>query len=141
MTLSRVVFSSASDEWRTPSQVLEVLNQEFSFDFDPCPLGSQTAFVEVWGRSVFVNPPYSDIRRFLDKAVFEIRSGRTSVAVFLVPSRTDTKWWHEVVIPLSREVRFIRGRLRFNGVKQNAPFPSCVIVFDQESVKKDEVRL
>lgn len=126
---SRVVFSSASDEWATPDGVYQELNQEFSFDLDPCPLGGAEnglarLFTSWDGRRVFVNPPYSDIRPWLERA------GEALLAVYLIPARTDTRWFHEIVLPKATEIRFIRGRLKFGQAKTSAPFPSMVVVFN-----------
>ncbi len=125
---SRVVFSSATDEWGTPSEVYESLNREFRFDFDPCPLdgdtdGRATLFCSWSGRRVFCNPPYSDIRPFLE------RWTESELAVYLIPARTDTRWFHQIVLPHAAEIRFIRGRLRFGGAVNSAPFPSMVVIF------------
>lgn len=128
---SRVVFSSHSDEWRTPESVYNALNEEFSFDYDPCPLGDNLAFIQPWGKRCFVNPPYSDIKRFLQRAIHEIKAGHTEIAVFLIPSRTSNAWWHDYVMPHASEIRFIRGRLKFGDQKYYAPFPSCIVVFKQ----------
>lgn len=49
----------------------------------------------------------------------------------LVPSRTDTSWWHETCI--QHEVRFIRGRLKFGNQLNAAPFPSAVVIMKGES--------
>jgi site-specific DNA-methyltransferase (adenine-specific) len=49
--------------------------------------------------------------------------------VFLLPARTDTRWFHDFVLPRAAEIRFIRGRLKFGGSKNAAPFPSMVVVF------------
>jgi hypothetical protein len=48
--------------------------------------------------------------------------------VFLVHSRTDTRWWHEWVQGKA-EVRFVRGRLKFNAGKQSSPFPNAVVIY------------
>lgn len=48
--------------------------------------------------------------------------------VALLPARTDTRWWHDCVMK-AKEIRFIKGRLRFDGHKHNAPFPSAVVVW------------
>lgn len=126
---SALMFSAKSDDWSTPQDTFAALDAEFSFDFDPCPIGGGSGLTQDWLRRAFVNPPYSNVRGFLDKAMQEIDAGRTDVAVFLVPSRTDTKWWHEVVMTRAAEIRFIKGRLKFGGSKNSAPFPSTVIVF------------
>jgi site-specific DNA-methyltransferase (adenine-specific) len=127
---SRVVFSSASDEWGTPSAVYEELHKEFAFDFDPCPIsgdtdGRSTLFCSWSGRRVFCNPPYSDIRPFLE------RWREAEIAVYLIPARTDTKWFHEICLPHAAEIRFIRGRLRFGNAVNSAPFPSMIVVFER----------
>lgn len=49
--------------------------------------------------------------------------------VMLLPARTDTKWFHDYILNPKREVRYIRGRLKFGKAKNNAPFPSMVVVF------------
>jgi hypothetical protein len=126
---SRVVFSSASDRWGTPRDVYDALDREFAFDFDPCPLdgdgdGLSPLFCEWRGKRVFCNPPYG---RGLGEWVK--RGLEADLAVFLIPARTDTQWFHEVVLPRAAEIRFLRGRLRFGGAKNSAPFPSMVVVF------------
>lgn len=130
---SRVLFSSASVEWATPNALYEQLNDEFHFDFDPCPLGGDVdgtaRLLNSWqGKRVFCNPPYGpDLRRFLDCWA------DADLAVYLLPARTDTRWFHEIVLPYSSEIRFIRGRLKFGGSKASAPFPSMVVVFRGQS--------
>jgi hypothetical protein len=56
-----------------------------------------------------------------------VKDGTTEIVVMLLPARTDTRWWHEWV--MKGEVRFIRGRLKFGGAKNSAPFPSVIVVF------------
>ena len=82
----------------------------------------------------WLNPPYSQVRDFIAKAAAEAARGCTVVA--LVPARTDTRWWHaQVWDELQRtwkqgvEARFVRGRLKFGGAGNGAPFPSVVLVF------------
>jgi site-specific DNA-methyltransferase (adenine-specific) len=126
--MNRVHFSSATDEWGTPESFYKKLNQEFNFDFDPCPLGGKVnGLLLPWGNRTFVNPPYSDIKSWMKKGYEESLEG--NLIVFLIPSRTDTKWWHQYVMKAT-EIRFIQGRLHFNNHKNPAPFPSCVAIFD-----------
>jgi DNA N-6-adenine-methyltransferase (Dam) len=127
--MNRALFSSAKDAWSTPQAVYEALNAEFRFTFDPCPLGGSddgTAplFCTWRGQRVFCNPPYGPgLRAFLE------RWHEPELAVYLIPARTDTKWFHEIVLPHASEIRFVKGRLKFGGSKNPAPFPSMVIVF------------
>ena len=127
--LSRVVFSSMSDHWSTPSSVYDALNNEFGFTFDPCPLESDSDGLTVqWTGNVFCNPPYSKIPSFIRKGLYHLGMRDCRLLVFLVPARTDTDWFHRYVIGLA-EIRFIKGRLKFGGAKTSAPFPSMVCIW------------
>lgn len=129
MSSLKALFSSASEEWSTPFDVYDALDAEFRFDFDPCPLGgtidgTAPLFVSWRGKRVFCNPPYGpSLRSFLERA------HEAEIAVFLIPARTDTRWFHEIVLPHAKEIRFIKGRLKFGGSKNSAPFPSMVVIF------------
>jgi hypothetical protein len=130
---TELFFSSKSPHWPTPAFLLEELNREFHFDFDPCPLGeceqdgSAPLFTSWAGKRVFCNPPYDrGIARFLERA------SEAECAVFLLPVRTDTKWFHDMVLPNAAEIRFIKGRLRFGDAKNTAPFPSMIVIFREK---------
>lgn len=126
-----VHFASATDRWATPKAVYDALDKEFRFNFDPCPLdgtndGRSTLFTSWFGLRVFCNPPYGpEIPKFL------ARAHEAELAVFLIPSRTDTRWFHDLILPRAREIRFIRGRLKFGDSKNSAPFPSMVVIYGQ----------
>lgn len=130
MSVSRVHFSSATVEWPTPVELYKQLHAEFGFDYDPCPLGGNedglsTLFSDWRGRRVFCNPPYgSSVGEWLRRGL------EADIAVFLLPARTDTVWFHDVALPNAEEIRFLRGRLQY-GDHQNkrAPFPSVLIIF------------
>jgi len=127
--MNKILFSSVHDNWKTPESVYEKLNNEFNFDFDPCPLNESPKFdgLEIeWGKSNFVNPPYSQIAKWCEKSYNEYKKGKT--VVMLIPSRTDTIYWHNYIMK-ANEIRFIKGRLKFGNSKNPAPFPSAVIVF------------
>ncbi|MFA5658533.1 MAG: DNA N-6-adenine-methyltransferase [Oscillospiraceae bacterium] len=128
--LNKVVFSKKSDHWETPRDLYELLDQEFHFDFDPCPIHANfDAFNVNWGGVIFINPPYSNIKNFLSKGLAEMQAGHAKTLVYLIPSRTDTCWFHELILANKAEIRFIKGRLKFQGGKYSAPFPSMVVVF------------
>ena len=127
------LFSSASDRWATPKAVYNALDSEFHFDFDPCPLdgggdGLSPLFTEWRGKRVYCNPPYGPgIGEWLRRGL------EATLAVFLIPARTDTRWFHDLVLPYATEIRFLRGRLKFGDAKNSAPFPSMVVVFRSKS--------
>jgi hypothetical protein len=130
--MNRVLFSSASVEWPTPKAVYEQLDAEFHFTFDPCPIdgsagdGVAPLFRSSWeGERIYANPPYNRaISAWLERA------GEADIAVFLLPARTDTRWFHRYVLPKATEIRFLPGRLKFGDAKNCAPFPSLIAIFD-----------
>ena len=123
-----VHFSSARLDWKTPSAVYNMLDAEFHFDFDPCPSNPGFDGLSVdWGDCSFCNPPYGrEIPKWVAKGYLESQKGKT--VVFLVPSRTDTRWWHDYIMK-AKEIRFIKGRLKFGNATNSAPFPSAIIIF------------
>ena len=121
-----VHFSSFTDDWKTPDSLFKKLNEEFNFDHDPCPLKGFNGLVAPWGKRNFVNPPYSQLKEWCKKGYEE--SLKDKLVVMLIPSRTDTAAWHDYCMKAD-EIRFIRGRLKFGGSKNSAPFPSAIIIF------------
>jgi len=125
--MSTGLFSSATTHWRTPKALYQALDAEFGFDDDPCPIGGTGGLDREWGQCVYVNPPYGrEITPWLKRAHEHSLTG--AIVVCLIPSRTDTRWWHDYVMQ-AREIRFIRGRLHFNESPAGAPFPSAIVVF------------
>jgi site-specific DNA-methyltransferase (adenine-specific) len=126
--LNRVIFSSKSPHYATPKKLYKLLDEEFHFNDDPCPIGNDIdGLMRSWGETTFCNPPYGkNINKWLMKAYMESLNGK--IIVLLVPSRTDTKWWHDWAM-LAQEIRFIKGRLQFENSIFPAPFPSTILVF------------
>ena len=120
------LFSSLRLDWQTPKALYDALDGEFHFD--PCPhVPAFDGLAVEWGTCNFVNPPYGrEVGKWCEKAMSESHKGKT--VVMLLPSRTDTQWWHDVVMKAD-EIRFIRGRLHFDGHRSGAPFPSAIVVF------------
>lgn len=118
---------------KTPSGFYAQINEEFNFNFDPCPLNKnpETDGLTIkWGERCYINPPYGKAIRFwLEKGLKEIESGDTKIAVFLLPAYTDVKWFHEIVLLKASEIRFIKGRLKFGEHNNTAPFANMLVVF------------
>ena len=128
MSFNRGLFSSLRGDWKTPKALYQALDAEFQFNFDPAP--SKPSFYGLsveWGSRTFVNPGYGrQLGKWVQKGFEESQKG--NLVVMLLPSRTDTRWWHEYVMKAT-SIRFIRGRLHFDE-RGPAPFPSCIVVFD-----------
>ncbi len=123
------LMTSWRSDWRTPKLLFDELNKEFIFNFDPCPNNPNFDGLAIeWGSRNFVNPPYGrTIGLWLKKGFEEWEKNK--LVVFLIPSRTDTVWFHEIILPNAKEIRFIKGRLHFSDHKNSAPFPSMVVIF------------
>ena len=119
---------SGHDNFKTPSELYDKLNKEFSFNDDPCPIGGIEGLDREWGISTYVNPPYSNPRPWIEKAIMEARKGKT--IVMLLRGDTSTAWFHDLVLGKA-EIRFLRGRLKFTDTP--APFPSIVVIYRNTS--------
>lgn len=136
--MPRVIFTSNTDLWSTPQDLFDSLDIEFEFTLDVCASAvnakcpkfftvDDDGLSKEWTGNCWMNPPYGrEIGKWMRKAYESSLAGATVVC--LIPSRTDTAWWHDFVMKAS-EIRYVRGRLKFGGVKGSAPFASSIVVF------------
>lgn len=136
-----VHFSSAKEDWGTPQDFFDKLNEEFNFTLDPCSSDENAkceyhftikdnGLEQDWsGHSVFMNPPYGKVLKDWIKKAFE-SSKQGATVVCLIPARTDTKYWHKYCMN-AHEIRFVKGRIKFvsDTICNSAPFPSAVVIF------------
>lgn len=134
-------FSSKKMNWATPQSFFDELDKEFHFTLDGAAdsenakckkyfTEENNSLIQDWeGETVWLNPPYGRILlpQFVKKAYEEGQKPNTTI-VMLIPSRTDTKYFHDYILGKA-EIRFIKGRLKFVGAKDAAPFPSMVVVY------------
>jgi len=142
----KVHFAHKTDEWETPQPFFDDLDKEFGFTLDVCASEANhkckwyfsmqdCGLARNWEHSTcWMNPPYSQLRAWMKKASESAKRGATVVC--LIPSRTDTIAWHTYVWDAERhaprpgvQIRFVKGRLKFGGSKNSAPFPSAVVIF------------
>lgn len=133
------LFTSNTDQWSTPQDFFDKLNDEFHFTLDVCAddtnhkcdkyfTKEQDGLVQDWGGEIiWCNPPYGrEIGKWVERC-----SKHKGVAVMLLPARTDTRWFHDYIYKKSR-IRFIKGRLKFGDSDNSAPFPSMVVIFKRK---------
>jgi len=138
-----VMTSSISNEYATPQDFFDELDREFGFTLDPCSTHknakcpkhftkAENGLFQDWvGETVFMNPPYGrETPNWIKKAFIESLKGATVVCL-IVPA-TDRSYWHDYIFPYAAQIRFVRGRLKFNDGKESAPFPSAVVIFTQK---------
>jgi phage N-6-adenine-methyltransferase len=133
--LNAGMMSSLKDDWETPEDFFRALDEEFHFDLDACARKNNRLCarycedaLQPWPQfsAAFMNPPYGRVIGRFVEAAYKAASPEHPV-VCLLPSRTDTRWFHAFC--KKGELRFVKGRLRFRGAKAPAPFPSLVVVF------------
>ena len=136
--MNPVHFSSESQEWSTPQAFFDEYNAQYRFDIDVCATPENAkcpkyyskeddGLAQEWRGVCWMNPPYGrGIGAWVRKAFETAESGKGMV-VCLLPARTDTSWWHDYA--MKGEIVFLRGRLKFGGAKNSAPFPSAIVIF------------
>ena len=118
----QVFLSKNTDDWATPKYIYEQAMAKGMHD--PCPLHSETdGLATEWGKDNFVNPPYSQLKAWVEKSIEEHRKGKG--VTLLIPARTDTKAF-KLLFDYGSKITFISGRLRFNEAN-TAPFPSMIV--------------
>lgn len=145
MTVTKTLYSSESIIWETPITLFNKLNARFNFTLDVCALEENAkcekffspeddGLAQDWSGSCWMNPPYGKtINLWMKKAYEESQRPEVEYVVCLVPSRTDTRWWADYAMNAA-EIIFVKGRLKFGGSKNSAPFPSAIIVFNKHNV-------
>ena len=154
MSLSyKAIMTSDKQDWETPQELFDNLNNEFDFELDAFATDKNAkckhfftkrddSFQQDWTKykSIFINPPYTS--KVQDEVLKKINdtishSGWRGVIVLLIPARTDTKRWHDYIFNKADDIRFIKGRLRFevDGIPRgSSTFPSAVIVYDRRTI-------
>lgn len=140
------MFSHKKNDWATPDDLFERLYDEFDFYMDIAANASNTKLSKFTddlfnfdfttiprGSSLWLNPPYGrEAKQFIAKAYALAGIGFTVVC--LLPARTDTVWFHDIVLYGKAEVRFLKGRLKFKDAPFPAPFPSMLAIFRPNQV-------
>jgi phage N-6-adenine-methyltransferase len=159
-----ILFSRQRSDWATPPNILKLckkLAHVEEFDLDPCAAkntAKATKFYteetdglsQPWHGNVFVNPPYGRaIGAWIEKAIKELNNGNAKSVTFLLPARTDTRWF-ALAFDNAEDIYFLQGRITFVGAKYPAPFPSVIIFMRPNGqctttyatvIEKEEVKL
>lgn len=137
-----LMFSSKDQTWETPQDFFDKVNKEFNFNLDVCAVPEtakcskfftpeNNALIQKWDGVCWMNPPYGrEIIKWIAKAYNESLNNNTIVC--LIPARTDTKYWHNYCMK-AKEIRLIKGRLKFGNASNSAPFPSALIIFENHT--------
>lgn len=133
-------FASKKQEYETPDVLFEILNDIYNFDIDVCAdennhkcekyySEQEDALTKEWNGVCWMNPPYINLKTWIEKAYKESRKDNCTV-VCLIPARTNTSWWHKYC--MKGEITFIEGRPKFKGCKYGLPQPLAIVVFSNK---------
>jgi len=135
--------SSKTNEWETPQDFWDKLDEEFHFDLDVAStddnykcynhyIEEDDGLIQPWHftskSACWMNPPYGGHTGYWIKKAYE-ESLQGATVVCLIVSSTDRSYWHEYIFPFASQIRFIRGRLKFGEAKSTAPFASAIVIF------------
>lgn len=141
-------YNGSGREWGTPQELFDQLDQEFHFTVDCCATVKNAKCTRFWseapeefsegvngleqdwtGETVWMNPPYGrEIYAWTRKA----RTSGAEVVVGLLPASTDLAWWHDDVLTVGAEVRYLRGRVRFmtdGSYRASGFFASLIVIW------------
>jgi len=143
--MNKVHYMSNKDDWETPDDLFNALNEEYGFTVDVCATAHNKKLERYWSEKdqplirawtnevCWMNPPYGRkvTGEWVMKAYYE-STAHNALVVCLLPARTDTKWFH-VYCTKGSQIHFIKGRLKFKGAKYSASFPSMIVVFGHKN--------
>lgn len=135
-------FESTKQDWTTPDDLFDPINEEFNFTLDAAAdknnarapsyfTAQDDGLSKTWGtHTVWLNPPYGQkngsLKDWVKKSYEESTTGAT--VVMLIPARTNTTWFHDYCLEHG-EVRFIKGRPKFGNATHGLPQPLCFVIF------------
>lgn len=145
--INKSLFTSDNQKWETPIELFDKLNEVFDFKYDlaaeditaKCKnyyTPEDDAFNYTWDQTSYLNPPYGREQiKWIERAYEQSKKNGNTI-VCLIPARPDTKIWHNVIFNYAKSICFIKGRLKFGGSKDSAPFPSALIIFSNNLTDK-----
>ena len=124
------------DDVQTPTYLYDTLNSIYKFDFDPCPFLSseKDGLAKEWGSMNWVNPPYSNIKPWVTKAIQQLSQGKKTV--MLIPVRTASRYWQDLVFPFADDILFLDKTIVFDGYRNSCPFPLALVEFLTPGIKR-----
>ena len=143
--INKALFTSNKEDWETPQDFYDQLNAKYHFKWDLAASDDNAKCSYYFTRddnsleqdweglsgNLFLNPPYGrELKLWVKKAATTGLKDKQNL-VMLIPSRTDTSYWHDYIFNHA-EIKFLRGRLKFevDGVSgDSAPFPSAVVIY------------
>lgn len=120
----------SGDSYTTPSWLKCV----FQGWFDPCPLNPNPDFDGLsieWQDKTYINPPYSEPLKWVEKAIEQSKKNR--LIVMLLRADSSTRYFQRC--QEEGEVIYFGRRIKFNG--KTPYFASMLVIFNgKEEIEK-----
>lgn len=122
----KALMSKADSSWNTPKEVMDIIKEHINITLDCASSDVHAAcdrFItpdldDEWTawreQGLWINPPYSPTKlcyRLVQKVIQQAKIHEIP-AVILIPARTDTALWQELIFP-NCTVLFKKGRIKF----------------------------
>lgn len=141
MGIDKNAFNSKSQEYETPKDIFEPLQEEFNMKLDVCATEhnakcenyftkEQDGLTKDWNSfgNFWMNPPFGRaLKKWVAKAFEESQKG--VIGVCILPVRSNTLWWHKYIIDTKQEVRFLKGEIKFSDCKRGLWLPFAIVIF------------
>ena len=103
------------------------------FDPSPHPRPAWDGLQVSWGERAFCNPPWCNIRPWVEKALHERDEG--CAVHMLIPPATSTATWHDLIFPQASQIIFLRRYTPYLRVSdgKTVAMPSCIVTFDWQT--------
>jgi phage N-6-adenine-methyltransferase len=146
-----------NDDHRTPKDLFKNLDKMFGpFELDAAAndenalckkyyTKENSGLTNSWDVArVWINPPYSNLRKWVEKGLLELSKGNCEKIVMLLPVDTSAIVWGRYVYDLAAEIYFINKRIKFHGPNElegtSSPRANAVVVFNKNYNNKSNYR-
>jgi len=119
------MITKESDNYKTPKWLMDL----FSNWYDPCPLNNNPQIDGLrvnWINKTYVNPPYSNPLKWVEKAIEEHKKGKTIALLLKLDCSTR---WFRALVDNGAHIMFINERVKFND--KAPPFPNALFILSQ----------
>jgi phage N-6-adenine-methyltransferase len=150
--------NKGSSEWYTPKHIVELVLETFdgTIDLDPCSnslskpnIPAKKVFTKEldglkydWGKKenpsrIFINPPFNNIKEFINKTITEINNGNVDEVIYLLPNASSTEWLN-LIFENNFQLCFLKKRLQFisnKAIRSSSPFGSFIAYYGNNKDK------
>lgn len=147
------LMTSEYQDWQTPQTLVDWIADRFDvqFNLDVCATSisakcaeyytvADDALTQTWIGNCWCNPPYNNQLAWINRAIAMCKLGFARSVYCLIPARTDTKLFHDVIMRHAHAVYFIKGRVNFDrparASNTGSTHPSMLVIFHSRKTRR-----